>query len=185
MKQCQERQAPDVMRLVLDERREAGGLGTLAADGHAYASTLACFGKVIIALDITPYQITLVRVVIVASRVVYLRVKWTIFVTSFRLGASVFGAACSAATGCCCCVFSWVKAVGCEQKQGGRERYTSVLSSVATCATPHSFLALYGMLDIVFLGLDLVCISCIFLVFVRQSVCRRLWSFLGRCWKPG
>eukprot|EP00752_Nemacystus_decipiens_P018709 g16773.t1 len=45
MNQCQERQAPDVMRLVLDERREAGGQSTLAPDAHAYASTLACFGK--------------------------------------------------------------------------------------------------------------------------------------------
>lgn len=46
MKQCQEQHAPDVIRLVLEERREAGG--TLAPDGHAYACTLACFGKVII-----------------------------------------------------------------------------------------------------------------------------------------
>lgn len=44
MKQCEERHAPDVMRSVLEERREAGG--SLAPDGNAYASALACFGKV-------------------------------------------------------------------------------------------------------------------------------------------
>lgn len=48
MRQCQERQAADVMRLALEERRDAGG--NLAPDRHAYASTLGCFGKVIIVL---------------------------------------------------------------------------------------------------------------------------------------
>lgn len=44
MKQCDENQAPDIMRLVLEERREAGG--TMAPDAHAFSSTLSCFGKV-------------------------------------------------------------------------------------------------------------------------------------------
>lgn len=44
MKQCNEQQAPDVMRVVLQERKEAGGI--LTPDQYAYTSTLSCFGKV-------------------------------------------------------------------------------------------------------------------------------------------
>jgi len=44
MKQCDDHQAPDVMRVVLEERREAGGI--LTPDRYAYTSTLSCFGKV-------------------------------------------------------------------------------------------------------------------------------------------
>lgn len=44
MRQCETQLAADVMRVVLEERRQAGG--DLAPDWRDYASTLTCFHKV-------------------------------------------------------------------------------------------------------------------------------------------
>ena len=61
MNQCRKRRAPDVMKLVLRERIEAGG--SLAPDNYAYASTFACLGKVKINLYVTYPMHTVVGLV--------------------------------------------------------------------------------------------------------------------------
>lgn len=70
MKQCEEGQYPDVMRLVLEERREAGG--SLAPDAHAYASTLACYGKVTVLILLLLIVVQILKVVQIVVLIVVL-----------------------------------------------------------------------------------------------------------------